>query len=107
MLEYFNKKQPVPGSGPVEPVYRVSPNGRTSSHPDGVVFLHLETGVLFKANRVGALIWEGVLKDNTLETIALQISREFAVPASRVAQDTAGFLADLEAQGFLCRNVGN
>ena len=89
------------------PAYEVSPFGRTSAHPEGVVFLHLETGILFKANRVGARIWEGVLNHDSPEIIASQISREYAVPASQVEADTAGFLADLEAQGFLCRTSGN
>src|SRR6187397_3090350 len=109
MLGLFNKKQ-LQTSGRVlepEPRYRVSPNGRTSSHPDGVVFLHMETGVLFKANRIGARIWEGVLNQDDAETIVSGISRDYAVPLSLVAKDTAGFLADLEAQGFLCLKSGN
>src|SRR5262249_6926404 len=97
MLGIFHKKRQKTSGVGLAPAYSISPWGRTSRHPDGVVFLHLETGILFKANQVGARIWEGVLNQDSPETIASRISREYSVPASQVAVDTAGFLADLEA----------
>jgi len=107
MTGFFKKRQPPAGREKPGSAYSVSNCGRISLHSEGVVFLHLQTGVLFKANRIGARIWEGVLRRDSPETISAAISREYEVPASQVAQDTIGFLAELEAHGFLCRNGGN
>ena len=73
---------------------------------DGAVFLNVERGVIFKSNRVGSRIWQGVLNQESLAAMAAQISREYAVSQKQVAQDAAQFLAQLEAEGFLARNVG-
>jgi hypothetical protein len=70
------------------------------------VFLHVRRGGVFKSNRIGARIWKGLLDHESLEGIAAQISREYAVPRKQVEQDTTRFLAELETEGFLARQVG-
>ncbi len=86
--------------------FKILPAGRASIHRDGAVFLNVERGVIFKSNRVGSRIWRGVLNQESPAAMAAQISREYAVPEEQAAQDTARFLAQLEAEGFLARNVG-
>jgi len=86
--------------------FRVSPDGRTSIHPDGAVFLHVDRGVIFKSNRVGSRIWQGIQNHESPACIAAQISREYAVPEQQASEDTARFLTQLEAEGFLIRTTG-
>src|SRR5262245_922745 len=77
---------------------------RASIHDDGVVFLHLETGILFQSNRVGARIWAGLERRENLQDIVIRISREYGVPAAHVEHDAKEFLAELEVAGFLSRS---
>jgi hypothetical protein len=91
-------------SGRTNP-FKILDAGRASIHPDGVVFLNIQRGVIFKSNRVGSRIWQGVQNQQSPSAIASQISREYAVPEEQAANDTAQFLAQLEAEGFLVRNV--
>ena len=81
--------------------YTISAAGRTAIHEDGAVFFHLDTGVLFKSNRVGAQIWKGVLSQDTPATIISQISSEYGIAEEQAAQDTGQFLAALESEGFV------
>ena len=83
------------------PSYTISSAGRTAIHEDGAVFFHLDTGVLFKSNQVGARIWKGVLNHDSPGTIISQISSEYGVAESQAAEDAVQFLAELEAEGFV------
>jgi hypothetical protein len=83
--------------------FKILPAGRISLTSEGAVFLHLETGTVFRSNRVGARIWRGVLDGQNQEYIADEISREYGAPREQVAQHTAQFLTELESAGFLAR----
>lgn len=83
-----------------------SPEVRTSLQEDGVVFLHLRSGTVFRSNRIGAAIWKGLGSRQDLPAIASGIGREYGIPADQAARDAAGFVAQLEAQGFLVRSTG-
>ena len=72
--------------------FTVSAAGRVSLNPEGAVFLHVETGTVFRSNRIGARIWQGVIDGRNPDAIADEISREYAAPREQVAQDTARFL---------------
>src|SRR5438034_6838219 len=79
--------------------FSISPDARASVQADGVVFLHLGSGSVFRCNRIGARIWRGLLEREDMDSLAAHISREYAVPRDQVDQDTAGFIADLQTQG--------
>jgi len=81
--------------------FRVAPEVKASLHPDGVVLIHAGTGTVFSANRVGAMIWDGAAKQRSLDQVVRSISDAFQIPAQTVQQDTARFLAQLEAEGLL------
>ena len=82
----------------------LSPDGRASWQEDGVVFLQLRTGVIFRSNRVGAVIWKGITDRQTMTAITAQVSRDYAVPLEQAARDAANFVAQLEANGLvMCR----
>ena len=108
MFQRFAKNQPLKGrrelSGETSSL-TILPAGRASLNPDGVVFLNVASGVVFKSNRVGSRIWEGVQKQQNPAAIAAQISREYCIPNEQASEDTATFLAQLEAEGFLARKV--
>src|SRR5437016_3649669 len=85
--------------------FAVSPDARASVQADGVVFLHLASGSVFRCNRIGARIWRGLLERQGMDSITAQISREYAVPREQVDHDAAGFVADLETEGLLAREM--
>ena len=89
-------------SGP----FTVSAAGRISLTSEGAVFLHVETGTVFRSNRIGAHIWQGVLDGRNQEAIADEISHEYGVPREQVGKHTAQFLTELESAGFLARHDG-
>jgi len=83
-----------------------SPEVRASFEQDGVVFLHLRSGIVFRSNRIGAAIWKGLGNRQNLAAIACDIGCRYGIPAEQAARDAAGFVAQLEAQGFLVRHAG-
>ena len=83
-----------------------SPDARASLQEDGVVFLHLQSGIVFRSNRVGAAIWKGLGSRRGLAEIASEIGREYGVPTDQAARDAARFVAQLETHGFLVRRAG-
>jgi hypothetical protein len=89
-----------------DPGFSISPDARASVQTDGVVFLQLGSGSVFRSNRIGARIWRGLLEREEMDSIAARISHEYAVPREQVDQDAAGFIADLEKQGLLARDAG-
>jgi len=84
----------------------ISPDARVSLDQNGAVFLHARRGIVFTSNRIGALIWQGLVDREAVETIAARISREGGAGLHRVRQDTTQFIADLETHGFLFRRIG-
>ena len=106
MFRFFHRSKPAEErkfSGP----FTVSAGGRISLTPEGAVFLHVETGTVFRSNRIGARIWQGVLDGRNQEAIADEISREYGAPREQVAQDTAQFLTELESAGFWPATTGD
>jgi len=83
-----------------------SPEVRASLQEDGVVFLHLRSGIVFRSNRIGAAIWKGLGRRQDLASIASEIGREYGISAEQAARDAARFVAQLDAQGFLERHAG-
>jgi hypothetical protein len=83
----------------------ISPDARASVRQDGIVFLHVGRGTVFMSNGTGARIWRGLLEGEGLDSIAANISLEYAVPREQVEQDAGGFIADLQAEGLLTRNM--
>jgi Coenzyme PQQ synthesis protein D (PqqD) len=80
-----------------------SSDARATVAEDGVVFLHLRSGIVFRSNRVGAAIWRALDRRQDIAAIASDIGREYGVPLEQAARDAMGFITQLEAQGFLTR----
>ena len=81
----------------------ISPDVIASTHPDGVVFLHVGRGDVFSSNRIGARIWRGLIDQEPPSIVTAEIAREYRVGPDQAERDATAFLTDLEAQGFLTR----
>ena len=69
--------------------------------PEGLVLLHVRRGVFFRANLVGAGIWEKLIKGVPVPEIAAEITQEFDGSPDVVAKDVDEFIKSLVNQGFL------
>lgn len=74
---------------------------RAVTQAEGVVLLHVRRGMFYRANSVGARIWEKVLAGTCLGDVIDQIGLEFGIPASDITGDVFEFVCALLDQGFL------
>jgi len=56
---------------------------------------------VFSANRVGAMIWNSIEENRSLDSVAEAISSEFRISVQTARKDAALFLAQLESEGLL------
>jgi hypothetical protein len=104
MLNFFENEHPGKApdqSGPCLSGFRVAPDVTASIHSEGVVLFHLGRGTVFSANRVGAMIWNGVVERWSLDRVAASIGSAFPIAAPTARRDAAEFLAQLAAEGLL------
>jgi coenzyme PQQ synthesis protein D (PqqD) len=87
--------------------FTVNPEATASFHDDGVVILHTGKGSLFIANQTGARIWRGIEQQLPLEAIAQGISDEYQVAPGTAHEHTVSFLAALERQTLIQREVAS
>jgi hypothetical protein len=83
----------------------ISPDCKVSLSQDGAVFLRTAKGIVYTSNGIGARIWQGLQDRQSVEEISARIGRDFGVPGEQVLRDAARFVAELESEGFLSRNV--
>jgi hypothetical protein len=72
-----------------------------SVHDDGLVALDPKSGVVFSANRIGALIWTQLEQRISLDAIASEISRAYRIDRAVAVEDICRFLTDLQRRGLL------
>jgi hypothetical protein len=80
---------------------QISQFARTTESQYGIVWLQLEEGLIFRANPIGARIWQGLIEEKETDAIVDQISSEYGAPREEVAADVASFLADLAARRLI------
>lgn len=85
--------------------FTVSPEATASTHDDGIVILHAGKGRVFGANKTGALIWRGIEQRRSLDHIVHEISGEFQIAGPTARAHTIDFLAALEGQALIRREV--
>jgi hypothetical protein len=95
----FSKPNDRPKRGSVG--FQIAADVTASRHSDGLVLIHLGKGVVFSANRVGALIWDGAVERWSLDRVAESISSEFHIPRETARQDAMDFLAQLASEGLV------
>ena len=85
--------------------FSVSPEATASTHDDGIVILHTGKGRVFSSNKTGALIWRGIEQRRSLDGIVEEISGEFQIAGTTARAHTLNFLAALERQSLIQREV--
>lgn len=85
--------------------FRVSPEASASTHDDGIVILHTCKGRVFSANKTGAFIWRGIEQRRSLDLIVEEISTAFQIAGTTARAHTLEFLAALEQQALIKREV--
>jgi coenzyme PQQ synthesis protein D (PqqD) len=87
--------------------FSVSPEAIASTHDDGIVILHTGKGRVFSSNKSGALIWRGIEQRRSLDGILAEISDEFQIAGTTARAHTLNFLAALEQQALIQREVAS
>jgi coenzyme PQQ synthesis protein D (PqqD) len=85
--------------------FTATPEAVASFHEDGIVILHTGKGCLFTANGTGARIWGGVTQQQSLDTIADEISSEYQITRTTVYEHMVAFLAELERNQLIKREA--
>ena len=67
--------------------------------------MHAGNGRLFTSNETGARIWRGIEQRLPLETIASEISSAYRIARTTAREHTLRFLAALEQQALISREV--
>jgi Coenzyme PQQ synthesis protein D (PqqD) len=87
--------------------FSVSPEATASTHDDGIVILHTGKGRVFSSNKTGALIWHGIEQRRSIDGIVEEISGEFQIAGTTARAHTLNFLAALERQALIQREVAS
>jgi hypothetical protein len=87
--------------------FSVGPEATASAHDDGIVILHTGKGRVFSSNKIGALIWRGIEQQRSVDGIVEEISRQFEIAVTTARVHTLNFLAALEQQSLVQREVAS
>ena len=87
--------------------FSVGAEATASAHDNGIVILHTGKGRVFSSNKIGALIWCGIEQRRSVDDIVEEISRKFDVAATTARAHTLNFLAALERQSLIQREVAS
>ena len=85
----------------------LKPEATASAHDDGIVIMHTGKGRVFSSNKVGALIWRGLELRRSFDGIVEEISGEFQIAATTARAHAIKFLAALEQQSLIGREVAS
>jgi len=85
----------------------LSPEATASAHDDGIVILHTGKGRVFSSNKTGALIWQGIEQRRSFDRIVEEISDAFQIAATTARAHALKFLAALEQQSLIRREVAS
>jgi len=84
-----------------------SPEATASAHDGGIVILHTGRGRVFSSNQTGAVIWRGIEQGRSLDGIVAEISSEFQIAGTTARSHALTFLAALEQQALIMREVAS
>ena len=88
-------------------IFSVSPEATSSAHDDGIVILHTGKGRVFSSNQTGTVIWQAIEQRRSLDSIVEEISKQFQIAATTARAHTLKFLAALEQQALIRREVAS
>ncbi|HVT90007.1 MAG TPA: PqqD family peptide modification chaperone [Tepidisphaeraceae bacterium] len=84
-----------------ESIVSAAPGQLSSKLGDEMVILHLESGVYYGLDTVGARVWELAQQSKSVRQIRDQIVSEFDVAPETCEQDIRELLAQMQAQGLV------
>ena len=96
----YDRRDEPSAIGSIELKFRTPEYVKAVQSREGLVLLHVRKGVFFRANLVGARIWEKLSEGSPITRIVSRVAEEFA-PCDVVAKDVDEFIASLVDQGFL------
>jgi hypothetical protein len=85
--------------------FYLSREASASAHGDGIMILHTGKGRVFSSNKTGAVIWRGIERGRSLDGIVEEISSDFQIAEPTARAHTLSFLAALEQQTLIKREV--
>ena len=85
----------------------VSPEASASAHDGGIVILHTGKGRVFSSNNTGTVIWRAIEQGRSLDGIVEEITSKFQIAATTARAHTLKFLAALEQQALIEREVAS
>ena len=85
----------------------LSPEATASAHDDGIVILHTGKGRVFSSNKTGALIWQGIEQRRSFDRIVEEITDAFQIATTTARAHAIKFLAALEQQSLIRREVAS
>jgi hypothetical protein len=80
---------------------RVSSEARAVIHRDRLAVFHADRGSMFKANGVGAQIWEALANETPAPLVAEQLVRRYGITPQRAQADVEAFIAQLRDAGLV------
>jgi len=88
-------------------IFSVSPEATSSAHDGGIVILHTGKGRVFSSNKTGTVIWRGIEQGRSLNSIVEEITSKFQIAATTARAHALKFLAALEQQALIRREVAS
>lgn len=85
----------------------LNPEATASTHDEGIVILHTGKGRVFSSNKTGARIWRGIEQRRSFDGIVDEISSEFQIAVTTARAHALNFLAALEQQALITREVAS
>lgn len=82
-------------------IVKVSDRQVSCAVGDERILLHLEQGVYYGLEGVGAFLWEFLSQPRTLEEMIEVVVREYQVEREQCSADLQALVADLRAQGLV------
>lgn len=87
--------------------FSVSPEAASSAHDKGIVIMHTGKGRVFSSNNTGTVIWQAIEQGRSLDSIVEEISSKFQIAGTTARAHTVNFLAALEQQALIEREVAS
>jgi hypothetical protein len=78
-----------------------NPNLQSIVDQDGAVILDIERGLISTLNPIGAYVWQGLQRGESLETILVNLVRETGEESLTVERDVREFVDDLKQRRLL------
>lgn len=96
-------RMPVPASGVT---VTITPEVACQKVGEEIVLLHLETGIYYGLDPVGARVWELLVLSGTLQNVLEVLETEYEVDAGTLERDVTRLLEELLTQGLVRRSGG-